>query len=139
MINIIKIKCVDQIFGLSFNTRKKDYHKVAKRKWEKWLARIKGRDSNEEDMDISSIKVTFPHLAYMIKLEKELKRLNQMLVDSLIHNLEKYKNEGREEGLIMKEESYPKYNVTPSNYEYTGGCSTFWGVCANICWGRIAL
>jgi hypothetical protein len=59
-----------------FNTRKKDYHKVAERKWEKWLARIKGRDSNEEDMDISSIKVTFPHLAYMIKLEKELKRLN---------------------------------------------------------------
>jgi len=62
-----------------------------------------------------------------------------MLVDSLIHNLEKYKNEGCEEGLIMKKDSYPKYNITPSNYEHTGECSTFWGVCANICWGRIAL
>jgi hypothetical protein len=66
------------------------------------LAHIKGKDLNEEDMDIPLIKVTFPHPTYVIQLEEEVKRLNQMFVDSSIHNLIDNENEGYDEELMPK-------------------------------------
>jgi len=73
---------------------------------EKWLAHIKGKDLNEEDMDIPLIKVTFPYPTYVIQLEEEVKKLNQMFVDSSIHNLIDNENEGYDEELMPKNHSH---------------------------------
>jgi hypothetical protein len=57
-------------------------------------------------MDIPLIKVTFPYPTYVIQLEEEVKKLNQMFVDSSIHNLIDNENEGYDEELMPKNHSH---------------------------------
>jgi hypothetical protein len=59
-INILKIKCAHQRFGLGFKPRMKDYKKVAMIKKEKQLAQITGIKPNEDRIEILPIHVTFP-------------------------------------------------------------------------------
>ena len=46
-INVIKMKCVDQRFGLGFKLIKEDFKREAKFTRERRLARIKRREPNE--------------------------------------------------------------------------------------------
>ncbi|KAL3570669.1 hypothetical protein D5086_027918 [Populus alba] len=74
-VNIMKIKAVDQRFGLGFKPKKDDYQRAARIKRERRLARMEGRKPKEEDIVIPPIHVSFPKSAYVMKPENMMEVL----------------------------------------------------------------
>jgi len=68
-VNVIKMKCADQRFGLGFRPGKADFKRAAEIRREKRIARIERRESNANRIEIPPIHVTFPRSAYVIKTE----------------------------------------------------------------------
>jgi hypothetical protein len=59
-INVIKMKCVDQRFSLGFKPGKANFKRATELKREKRLARMEGREPNEDRIQIPPIHMTFP-------------------------------------------------------------------------------
>jgi hypothetical protein len=73
-VNLIKIKYVDQRFGLECKLKMEDYRRVVGMRREKIMAKIEGREP-EEDLVIPLIRISFPNAAYVMQLDKGLENL----------------------------------------------------------------
>jgi hypothetical protein len=73
-VNLMKIKYVDQRFGLECKLKTKDYRRVVGIRREEIIAKIEGREP-EEDLVIPLIRVSFPNTAYVMQPDKELENL----------------------------------------------------------------
>ncbi|KAJ6884344.1 hypothetical protein NC652_031366 [Populus alba x Populus x berolinensis] len=93
-VNIMKIKTVDQRFGLGFKPKKDDYQRAARIKRERRLARMEGRKPEEEDIVIPPIHVSFPKSAYVMKPENMMEVLGQKLAFMDINNVEEGEGKG---------------------------------------------
>ena len=69
-VNLIKIKCVDQIFELGYKLKKEDYWWAASKMRKKMMTRIKGREPEEEDLAIPPIKFSFAKVANVMQPNK---------------------------------------------------------------------
>ena len=49
-INIMKLKCMDQRFGLGYKLKKEDYKGVAQIRREAWMVKINGSEPKVEDI-----------------------------------------------------------------------------------------
>ena len=76
-INVIKMKCADQRFGLGFKPGKADFKRAAELKKERRLARIEGREPNEDQIKIPPIHMTFPQPTQVIQAEGEVERISK--------------------------------------------------------------
>jgi hypothetical protein len=113
-INILKIKCADQRFGLGFKPRMKDYKRVAMIKKEKQLARIKGREPNEDRIEISPIHV--------IRTEDELKSLGKKFNDITNNFLEGFKEEDHDGDFEARKDTHkmiPQLTINIMEYALT--------------------
>ena len=69
------MKVAEQRFGLRYKPRKEDCKWVAGARREKRMARIEGRTLKEEDLVIPPIRVSFPKVAYVMNLTRDMKDL----------------------------------------------------------------
>ena len=65
-VNSAKMTCVDQRFGLGYKPSKEDHRWAASRRRERRIARIEGREPEEEKLEIPPLSVSFPKAAYTI-------------------------------------------------------------------------
>ncbi|XP_073268737.1 uncharacterized protein [Populus alba] len=87
-INVIKMKCADQRFGLGFKPGKADFKRAAEIRREKRIARIERREPDEDRIEIPPIHVTFPRSAYVIKTEDYEGELRKEFNGATINYLE---------------------------------------------------
>lgn len=73
-VNLIKIKYIDQRFGLGCKLKTKDYRWVIDMRREKLMAKIEGQEL-DEDLVIPLIRVSFLNAAYVMQLDKGLENL----------------------------------------------------------------
>jgi len=90
--------CVDQRFGLGYKPNKDDHQWAACRRRERRIARIEGREPEEEKLEIPPLSVSFPKAAYVMQHDKEAVSLGQALANMSINTLE----ENEVEGDVMK-------------------------------------
>jgi len=64
--SLIKMKHVDQRFGLGYMTKKKDYQWATGRRKEKRRVRIEGREPEWEELEIPPLRVSFPEATYVM-------------------------------------------------------------------------
>jgi hypothetical protein len=69
-IDIIKLKAVEQRFGLGYKPKKEDYKRAAGARREKRMARIEGRNPEEESLAIPPIRISFSKAAYVMQPDK---------------------------------------------------------------------
>ena len=65
-INVMKLKCMDQRFGLGYKPRKNDYKRAAQIRRKTKMARIEGKEPKEEELVISLLSASFPRSAKVI-------------------------------------------------------------------------
>ena len=66
-VNLIKLKCADQRFGLGYKPRKEDFKRVAQIRRETRMAKIEGRESKDEDLVIPPLHESFCSSTKIIK------------------------------------------------------------------------
>jgi hypothetical protein len=86
--DIIKLKVVEQRFGLGYKPKKEDYKRAVGARREKRMARIEGRKPEEESLAIPSIRISFPKAAYVMQPDKGHGNLLQKLSSMNINTLE---------------------------------------------------
>jgi hypothetical protein len=67
MPRLIKLKCANQRFGLGYKPKKDNYKWVTQIKREAQMARIEGREPEEEELVIPPLQVSFPRATEVIK------------------------------------------------------------------------
>ena len=102
-INVITMKSADQRFDLGFKPGKTDFKRAAELKKERRLARIEGREPNEDQIQIPPIHMTFPRPTQVIKAEGEVERINKEFSGTTIHCLEEVIIQEPNRGLEAKE------------------------------------
>ena len=73
--SLIKMKHVDQRFGLGYMPKKEDYQWAAGRRREKRKVRIEGREPEWEELEIPPLRVSFPEATYVMQPDKGLENL----------------------------------------------------------------
>ena len=68
----MKLKYVDQRFGLGYKPKKDDYKRVTKIKRGAKMAKIEGRGPKEEELIILPLQTTFPKHTQVIKSDNEM-------------------------------------------------------------------
>jgi hypothetical protein len=95
----IKLKSVDQRFGLGYKPKKDDYKRVAQIRKEATVARIERREPEEEEFVIPLLQVSFP---------KAIEVIRSSIVDLHISTLESEEGKQIEEAdLEVKDEVLP--------------------------------
>ena len=92
--NPTEMKCADQIFGLGYKPTKEDHRWAASRRRERRMARIEGREPEEEKLEIPPLRVSFPKVAYVMQPDKGAESLGQQLSNMSINTLEEDEVEG---------------------------------------------
>ena len=90
-INPIKIRCADQRFGLGYKPKKEDHHWAVDKRRERRMARIEGREPEEEELEIPSLMVSFPKARYVMQPDNGAEDVVQWLVTVSINTLEEDK------------------------------------------------
>jgi hypothetical protein len=93
-----KMTCADQRFGLGYKPNKDDHRWAAGRRRERRIARIEGKEPEEEKLEIPPLSVSFPKAAYVMQHDKGAESLGQALTNMSINTLE----ENEVEGDVMK-------------------------------------
>ena len=88
------MKNAAQRFGLGYQPNQKDYRWAAGRRRAKRMARIKGRDLEEEQLEIPPLSVSFPRAAYIMQHDKEAGSLGLELANMSINTLEENEKKG---------------------------------------------
>ncbi|XP_073261997.1 uncharacterized protein [Populus alba] len=103
MPNLIKPNYANQIFGLGYKPKKDDYKQVTQFKREARMARIEGREPEEEELVIPPLQVSFPRAAEVIR---------SGIIDLHINTLESQEEKQIEEAdLEMKDEVLPQLSI----------------------------
>jgi hypothetical protein len=93
-VNPTKIKYVDQRFGLGYKPNKEDHRWAAGRRSERRMARIEGREPEQEKLEIPPLRVSFPKVAYVMQPDKRAESLGKELSNMSINTLKENKVEG---------------------------------------------
>jgi hypothetical protein len=112
-VNLIMMKCANQRFGLGYEPKKEDHRWAAGRRRERRMARIQGREPEEEELEIPPLRVSFPKAAYVMQPDKDSESLSQKLSTMDINTLEKDKEEGSGMNMVsgVEDESLPQLTV----------------------------
>ena len=112
-VNPTRKRKVDQRFGLGYQPNQEDYHWAADRRRTRRMARIKGRDLEEEQLEIPPLSVSFPKAAYIVQHDKGAESLGLELANMSINTLEgKEKEEGDVKVIVGKEdEALPQLTI----------------------------
>nr|XP_034898411.1 uncharacterized protein LOC118036721 [Populus alba] len=102
--NPIKMKGADQRFGLGYKPKKEDHRWAASRRRERRMARIEGREPEEEKLEIPPFRVTFPKAAYVMQPNEGAESLGQELSNISINTLEEDNMEGGDMKMVAGEE-----------------------------------
>nr|XP_034891077.1 uncharacterized protein LOC118030913 [Populus alba] len=102
--NPIKMKGADQRFGLGYKPKKEDHRWAASRRRERRMARIEGREPEEEKLEIPPLRVTFPKAAYVMQPNEGAESLGQELSNISINTLEEDNMEGGDMKMVAGEE-----------------------------------
>ncbi|KAL3568654.1 hypothetical protein D5086_031305 [Populus alba] len=95
----------DQRFGLGYQPNQEDYRWAADRRRTRRMARIKGRDLEEEQLEIPPLSVSFPRAAYIVQHDKGAESLGLELANMSINTLEgKEKEKGDAKEIAGKED-----------------------------------
>jgi hypothetical protein len=105
-INVIKMKCADQRFGIGFKPRKMDFKRAIESKRERRLAQIERREPDEDRIQIPPIHITFPRPAQMINAEGEIERMSKEFSGATIHYLEEINKQEPQGGFEDEESPY---------------------------------
>jgi hypothetical protein len=105
-INVIKMKCTNQRFGLGFKPRKEDFKRATEFKRERRMARIEGRKPTEGRIQIPLIHITFPRPAQMINAGGEIERMSKEFSGATIHYLEEINKQEPQEGFEDEDSPY---------------------------------
>jgi hypothetical protein len=111
-VNLIKIKCDDQRFGLGYKPKKEDHLWAAIRIRENRMPK-KEDQLEEEELEIHPFIVSFPKAAYVMQPDKRSESLVQELSTMSINTLEEDKvEEGGTKMVAGKEdEALPQLTV----------------------------
>jgi hypothetical protein len=82
-INVMKLKYVDQRFGLGYKPKKNDYKRVTKIKRGAKMAKIEGREPEEEELIILPLQTTFPKLTQVIRSDNEMLKITNLYISAL--------------------------------------------------------
>ena len=112
-VNSAKMTYVDQRFGLGYKPNKEDHRWAAGRRREKRMARIEGRESEEEKLEIPLLSVSFPKAAYIMQHDKGAESLGQELSNISINTLGENKVEGDDMKTVARkgDEALPQLTV----------------------------
>jgi hypothetical protein len=112
-VNSIKMKGVDQRFGLGYKPKKMDHRWAAGRRRERRIARIEGREPKEEKLEIPPFRVSFPRAAYVMQSDERAESLGQELSNMSINTLEENKVEGGGMKTVAgkKDEALPQLTI----------------------------
>jgi len=112
-VNSAKMTCVDQIFGLGYKPSKEDHRWAASRRRERRIARIEGREPEEEKLEIPPLSVSFPKAAYIMQHDKGDESLGQELSNMGINTLGENKVEGDDMKTVARkgDEALPQLTV----------------------------
>jgi len=103
MPRLIKLKCANQRFGLGYKPKKDDYKWVTQIKREARMARIEGREPEEEELVIPPLQVSFPRATEVIK---------SGIMDLRINTLESQEEKQiKEADLEVKDEVLPQLSI----------------------------
>ncbi|XP_073261648.1 uncharacterized protein [Populus alba] len=111
--NLTKMKCADQRFGLGYKPTKEDHRWAASRRRERRMARIEGREPEEEKLEIPPLRVTFPKVAYVMQPDKGAESLGQQLSNMSINTLEEDEVEGGNMKMVAgrEDEALPQLTI----------------------------
>ncbi|XP_052312432.1 uncharacterized protein LOC112328962 [Populus trichocarpa] len=76
-VNLAKMKSAAQRFGLGYQPNQEDYRWAASRRRARRMARIKGREPDEEKLEIPPLSVSFPKAAYIIEFTRLVEQQEQ--------------------------------------------------------------
>jgi hypothetical protein len=103
-VNLAKMTCVDQRFGLGYKPSKEDHRWAASRRRERRIARIERREPEEEKLEIPPLSVSFPKAAYIMQHDKEAESLDQELSNMSINTLGEDKVKGDDMKTVARKE-----------------------------------
>jgi len=99
----IKLNSVDQRFRLGYKPKKDDYKRVAQIRKKARMARIEGREPEEEELIIPPLQVSFPRATEVIRLG---------IMDLHINTLKSQEEKQIEEvDLEVKDEVLPQLSI----------------------------
>ncbi|XP_073262695.1 uncharacterized protein [Populus alba] len=110
----ITMRAVDQRFGLGYKPKKEDHRWAANKRRERRMARIEGRDpEEEEEMEIPPLMVSFPKAAYVMQPDNRAEDDIQRMATMSINTLEDDKEEGSGTKTVveMEDEVLPQLTV----------------------------
>jgi hypothetical protein len=112
-VNPAKMTCADQRFGLGYKPNKEDHRWAAGRRREKRIARIEGKEPEEEKLEIPPLSVSFPKVACMMQHDKGAESLGQELAHMSINTLEENEVEGDDMKIVAGkgDEALPQLTV----------------------------
>jgi hypothetical protein len=112
-VNLARMKSAAQKFGLGYQPNQKDYRWAAGRRRARRMARIKGREPDEEKLEIPPLSVSFPKAAYIMQHDKEAESLDQELSNMSINTLGENKVEGDDMKTVARkgDEALPQLTV----------------------------
>jgi hypothetical protein len=112
-VNLAKMKSAAQRFGLGYQPNQEDYRWAAGRRRARRMARIKGRELEEEKLEIPPLSVSFPKAAYIMQHDKEAESLDQELSNMSINTLGENKVEGDDMKTVARkgDEALPQLTV----------------------------
>ena len=96
----IKIRCADQRFGIGYKPKKEDHRWTADRRREQRMARIEGREPEEEKLEISPLMGA----AYVMQPDNRAEDVVQSLVTMSINTMEEDKVEGSNTTTVVERE-----------------------------------
>ncbi|XP_052305620.1 uncharacterized protein LOC127904792 [Populus trichocarpa] len=112
-VNLARMKSAAQRFGLGYQPNQEDYRWAADRRRARRMARIKGREPDEEKLEIPPLSVSFPKAAYIMQHDKEAESLDQELSNMSINTLGENKVEGDDMKTVARkgDEALPQLTV----------------------------
>ncbi|XP_052312616.1 uncharacterized protein LOC112328848 [Populus trichocarpa] len=112
-VNLARMKSAAQRFGLGYQPNQEDYRWAAGRRRARRMARIKGREPDEEKLEIPPLSVSFSKAAYIMQHDKEAESLDQELSNLSINTLGENKVEGDDMKTVARkgDEALPQLTV----------------------------
>ncbi|KAJ6974614.1 hypothetical protein NC653_030665 [Populus alba x Populus x berolinensis] len=103
----------DQRFGLGYQPNQDDYRWVADRRRTRRMARIKGRDLEEEQLEIPPLSVSFPRAAYIVQHDKGAGSLGLELAHMSINTLKGNEKKGDDVKAVAgkEDEALPQLTI----------------------------
>ena len=93
-VNSARMENAAQRFGLGYQPNQKDYRWAAGRRRARRMARIKGREPEEEKLEIPHLSISFTKAAYMMQPDKGAESLGLELANLDINTLEGNEKKG---------------------------------------------